>query len=139
MIEIFVDANFFIALFYSKDSLHKRAITISKKLKKESIQLVISNLIFAEVVTVISQRVSRDIAIHAGQEIFKNPAVRMVYIDEYLHNLSWQIFQEISKKDMSFVDCSILGVMRAEGIQKLLTFDREDFSPLTRHYSLELF
>lgn len=138
MTEIFVDSNFFIALFYAQDSLHHKAKTIGVELRKDNLPLIISNLIFSEIVTVLSQRVARSIAIHAGKEIIESPIMRIVYVDGYLHNLSWQIFQEIPRKDMNFVDCSILAVMRTEGIQKLLTFDREDFSPLKKHYSFEL-
>lgn len=139
MTEIFVDSNFFIALFYAQDSLHNKAKTIGMELRKNNLPLVISNLIFSEIVTVLSQRVAISVAIHAGKEIIESPIMRIVHVDEYLHSLSWQIFQEVSRKDMSFVDCSILAVMHAEGIQKLLTFDRENFSSLKRRYSFELF
>lgn len=40
---------------------------------------------------------------------------------------------------MSFVDCSILTAMDAEGIDKLLTFDQEDFAPLRKKYRFSLF
>lgn len=137
MTEIFVDSNFFIALFYAQDSLHNKAKTMGMELRKDNLPLVISNLIFLEIVTVLSQRVARSVAIHAGKEIIESPIIRIVHVDEHLHSLSWQIFQEIPRKDTSFVDCSILAVMRAEGIKKFLTFDREDFTPLKGHYPFE--
>ncbi len=35
----------------------------------------------------------------------------------------------MNKKNMSFVDCSILAVLQYEGINALLTFDQKDFTP----------
>lgn len=139
MDEIFVDSNVFIALSNEKDTLHHQSLRVATKLEEANVPLVISNLIFSEVVTILSQRVTKTVSIRAGKKILESPTVKMIFIDEYLHSPSWQIFQEISRKDMSFVDCSILAVMRAEGIQKLLTFDREDFSPLKKQFVFELF
>jgi len=38
------------------------------------------------------------------------------------------------KNNKVFVDCSTLAAMKAEGIKKLLTFDKKDFTSLKKEY-----
>ncbi|MBI4119919.1 MAG: hypothetical protein HY454_00450 [Parcubacteria group bacterium] len=52
---------------------------------------------------------------------------------------SWQIFKEIANKNVSFVDCSTIAVMKAEGIRHLLTLDLQDFKPLSKKYRFGLY
>jgi len=52
---IFVDSNFFIALTNESDSHRQQAIAMSSLLDSIRVQLVISNLVFSETVTILSQ------------------------------------------------------------------------------------
>jgi|SRR3989344_1774820 len=136
---IFADSNFFIGLWNQADGLHAKAKEISGNLELHGIGLTISNFVFLEIVTILSQRRSRAIATAAGNYIFSDPRVRIVHIDETLHRTSWDIFQAAPQKNMSFVDCSIVAVMHAENIKRLLTFDRTDFSPMRKRYHFSFF
>jgi len=138
MTKIFADANFFIARFSEDDSLHSRALVQVKKLEHNDPEIWISNLVFGEIVTVLSQRVGRQRAIRIGNYLLSGD-IRIAFVDEALNSLSWEIFQNIGKKNMGFVDCSILAVMRTEGIKKLLSFDEEDFSSLRRTYGFSFY
>ncbi len=125
---VFVDSNFFVAFFNPADSLHSRAVAAAKKLYQDDAALVISNFIFLEVVTVISQRVGRESALRVGAHLLNDPRkIEIIHIDPFLQDSAWRIFQSIPKKDVGFVDCSILAVLRAEDIRSLLTFDAADF------------
>lgn len=137
--QIFIDANFLIAIYNPEDALHKKASVIVRNLRKLNISLNISNYIFSEVTTVLSQKVGRKEAIIAGTNILKSENFSLIFIDATIHDLGWQVFQEINKKNMSFVDCSTLAVMRYMGIKKLLTFDMADFAGLRRKYSFSFF
>jgi hypothetical protein len=137
--KIFADSNYFIALYNPGDSLHREAIRVTNSLKKENQKLVISNFVFLELVTVLSQRVGRVGAIYAGVEISGNSSIEFIHVDEMLQNVSWQIFQDVKEKSVSFVDCSIIAVMRAEGIHRLLTFDVKDFKNLQKQYRISLY
>ena len=120
---IFVDANFFVALFNPSDSLHKEAIRISQRLKKEKKELAISNFIFLEVVTVVSQKMGKKAALVLGKELLKGK-VEIIQIDEKLNRLSWETFKKVVNKEISFVDCGILAVIEEEEIGEVLTFDQ---------------
>jgi len=137
--QIFVDSNFFIALFNLTDSLHPKVLKISRGLKRENPRLYISNFIFLEIVTVLSQRVNRETAVLLGNYLLKDKQLEVIHIDKKLNEITWEIFKSINKKNCSFVDASILAVMKREGIKKLLTFDKEDFLSLKRKYRFNLY
>jgi len=130
---IFADSNFFVALFNPADSQHQKARTVSNQLSKDN-SIVISNYIFIEVTTVLSQRVNREVSILAGKYLINTVEIEIIYINTTLHEHSWQIFQQIKKKNMGLIDASILATMATEGITELLTFDTEDFFPLQKQY-----
>lgn len=136
---VFIDSNYFIALFNPFDTLHERARVIGEKILTQDINLVISNFILLEVLTVVSQKVGKYAAVGTGKKIRENPLIEIIHIDEFLQEKSWEIFQEIKRKDVSFVDCSILTVMKAEGIEKLLTFDTDDFKALQKQHKFHFY
>lgn len=137
--DIFVDSNYFIAFFNSSDTLHARAIMIAKELYAQNTALIISNFIFLEVVTVLSQRVGRESGLRVGRHLLDDPKVNIIHIDTALQQATWDIFQAVSGKDIGFVDCSILAVMRAEAVRTLLTFDRTDFRPLLKNFHFSFY
>lgn len=136
---IFADSNFFISLANPEDNLHSKANEYSRAIEAKKSPIVISNFIFLEVVTIISQRQNRLAAVKAGEELQSNPQIKIVMIDKDLQKSSWEIFQELLRKNISFVDCSIVAIMEAEGIKSLLTFDRTDFTPLRKQYHFRFF
>lgn len=136
---IFVDSNYFIALANPKDSLHTVAFQLSKQIASEKYSVVISNLIVAETLTIISQKLGRKPAITTSIAIHNNPDIEIIFIDRQLHERSLQLFNKIDKKNMSFIDCSILAVMQKKNIKQLLTFDHADFQSLQKKYHFKLF
>jgi predicted nucleic acid-binding protein len=131
---IFVDTNFFVALFYPNDTLHERCMQFATQLQERNARLVISNLVFSEIVTVLSMRCGRLIGCVVGEELMRSPAIEVVYIDEALHEHAWMLFQEIENKNVSFVDCSSVAVMENESINTIVTFDEKDFNVLRKQY-----
>ena len=68
--KVFVDSNFYIALFNPEDTLYNKAAQISKKIQKQDLKIFISNLIFLEAVTVLSMRTNRKTAVETGIRLF---------------------------------------------------------------------
>ena len=137
--EIFADSNYFVSSFNPEDTKYHHALQVSAKLDSENASLVITNFIFAEVVTVLSQRQGRQTAIQTGQYLLSHPNIRTVHVDEYLQNAAWHIFQDSNDKNISLVDSSIIATMKSEGIQKLLTFDTTDFTKLQDQYRFSFY
>lgn len=136
---IFADTNFFVALFHPADALHQDARRIATACSAASALLVISNFIFLETVTVLSQRRGKDIAIAAGNYLLYNPFIEMVHVDEALQRETWSIFRNASAKNISFVDASILAILKMETITTLLTFDHKDFSALQKQHRFRFY
>lgn len=139
MEKIFVDANYFIALFNPEDALHKKAREITSTIETASYHFVTSNFIFLEAVTVLSQRRGKDVARDAGLHLRSDPHIQIIHVDETLHQDAWNIFQRLPEKNISFVDCATVAVMRTEHITQLLTFDTTDFRKLQREYRFSFF
>lgn len=135
---IFLDSNYWVALFNSNDALYPAARALARKLDKEKSALIISNFIFLEVVTVLSQRRGKEVAVAAGKYLFSDSIIR-VHIDASLQKDTWSIFQQMKEKNISFVDCSTIALMRAERIDDLLTFDVKDFRRLKRMFRFRLY
>lgn len=136
---IFVDTNFFVALFHPADALHEDARRIAAACSVASTLLVISNFIFLETVTVLSQRRGKDIAIAAGNYLLSNPFIEVVHVDETLQREAWNIFSNASAKNISFVDASIVAILKMETIATLLTFDHTDFSALQKQHHFRFY
>ncbi len=136
---VFADANFFVALFNPADALHDRAVTVARAIEDRGTPLVISALIFLEVVTVLSQRRGRDVAVATGEYLRTNAAIEIVPIDPDLFDDAWRIFQEVEHKDVSFVDCSTIALLRADAADALLTFDDRDFRRLQKQFHFRLY
>lgn len=134
---LFIDSNFFIALYNPTDNLHEKSKQIAKKLEIDNPYIIISNFIFLETVTVLSQKVSKDHARSAGNKLLQLNS--LMIIDEALQRRSWDIFERINKKNVSFVDCSTIAIMEYENISSLLSFDKTDFKSLQKLYKFSFY
>ncbi len=137
--KLFIDSNFFCALYNPADSQHQKALKIAGILRKKTPLIFISNFIFLEVVTIISQRIGRQAAVQIGGHLMDENKVKMININPQLNRQAWEFFQQIESKNMSFVDVSIPVVLSAEGIKNLLTFDADHFKILQRYFPFQFF
>lgn len=136
---VFVDANFFVALANVNDPLYSKAIEIAQDLGNPSVIKIISNYIFLEITTVLSLRVGREAAINSGTKILNDKSIKVINVDDFMHNKSWEVFKNEERKNLSFVDCSIIALMSYFGFTNLLSFDNTDFVPLAKKYNFNLY
>jgi predicted nucleic acid-binding protein len=119
---IFLDANFIIDLFVDTKNNHKKAVKIYEKIKDK--QLIISNSIILEVITVLN------IKLKVSKEILEKSYIR-------LHGGKFKILEDIPLYDetiermvnyiperLPFFDCLYLEIMEQLGITKIATFDK---------------
>lgn len=136
---VFVDSNYFIALYNASDSLHTKAASMAKSMIDRNVRLFISNYVVIEVLTVLSQRVGKQSAILAMESLYNNEQIKMIHVTEELHQQSLDIFKVVKPKNVSLVDCSTLAVLNYANIRQLLTFDITDFKGLASHFNFKLF
>lgn len=119
--KIFVDASALIPLFRTIDPLHEKAVQLSPQLVGNT--LLISNYIFSEVVTVLSQKEGKEKALDAGEYIKKN--YTMFRIDAEIEDLAWEIFKKQKSKNVSFVDCTTFALFQRRMFDKAFAFDTD--------------
>ncbi|MFW5720166.1 MAG: type II toxin-antitoxin system VapC family toxin [Candidatus Dojkabacteria bacterium] len=122
--KLFADSNFFISLTNTDDSTHLPAMEIFKSIGGFE-ELSITNFIFSEVITVVSQKVGKSEAMELGEDIKKK--VSIIYLDEDIMNLAWSVFKSDKSKNLSFTDATSLAIIKLMGFKKFLTFDKKDF------------
>ncbi len=133
---IVIDSNYYLALVNPLDSLHQNAVNLTHQIEKS--QAVISGYIFSEITTVTSQKIGKQAAVDLGASLLNNPLIQMTTVNHSLFLASWKIFLKLKQKNLSFVDCSILALMKQLNIKQLLSFDRTDFAPLQKQFGFEL-
>ena len=121
---ILVDSDAFVALAKEDDTNHRKAQQILTKLSKRPVLYTTTNYVFSETATVISQRIGRKQALSFIREL-KSPAslFSTQWIDEELESLAIQIFQDQTSKNVSFVDCTNMALMKHQRFTAIFSFD----------------
>lgn len=135
---IFVDASYYISLLKPSDSNHKTALALAKQYEKE--ELMTSQAVLGEVATVGSQRYNKEATVAFIEGILGEGTTMIVLEQRELVDRAWEIFKNVTKKDVSWVDCYSLAIIEAYKIPTVFTFDK-DFkrlipTPLSRGASL---
>ena len=122
---ILIDSNILIAYFNKRDKNHNSVVKIFKKFdKKNSDELIISDYIFNEIVTVtLLKKKDKITAIKAGNEVLKS-RIRIIKVGNMLFSKAWNLFKR-SKLKMSFTDFTNLAIMDLLKIQDIATFDKD--------------
>ena len=132
---LFVDANFFCALYNDSDAHYSKAEVIATRLN--DFRLLTSNFVLLETYTVLSQRASKKEAIAFGERLKKDSPYAIYWISKQLEEDVWKIFISIKDKNFSYVDASILTVIKREKISHLLSFDA-GFAQLQKKFGFSL-
>lgn len=119
---VFFDTSFYVAINNPSDSLHNKAKKVLQHLGTIDHSSFSSNFVFLEAVTVISQKIGRNVAINFYEKAIQS--VREIKINADLEKQTWEVFKSIENKDISYVDCSILAVIEEFKIDTLATFDK---------------
>lgn len=124
-IRIFVDSDAFVALIKEDDSNHTKAQNILNGiLQTHDAIFITSNYVFSEVVTVISQRIGHEEAVHFIETITTpDYYIEMKRISKELEQMAIDFFKKQTSKNVSFVDCTNMAVMTSYQIDDVFSFD----------------
>jgi len=123
---VFIDSNIFIAELNKDDSLHNRAKVVLSNIEKQNLSAITSNFIINEVITVLSQRVSKIIAITFANFIYdSDTAIDIMTINKNIEIKAIEYLKNLKSKNISFCDCATLAVLDLFSIDNLATFDRD--------------
>jgi predicted nucleic acid-binding protein len=127
---IYIDASFYIALLNGQDSNHQKALQIADQSKKTD--LVTSQLVIGEVLTVGSMRIDKEVTVAFVEKILKSNT-EIILENPELIKAAFEFFKKIRSKNISWVDCFSIAIMKKMKIKKALTFDN-DFKKYTDLY-----
>ncbi len=118
---LIADSDFFIALYRTGDMNWEAAQHILASLSANT-QLSLLVFVFGEVVTVLSQRVSRQTARHFIDDIEEKNAT-VVQTDTILFEEAKSVYRAQTSKNVSFTDCANIAYARIMGIEEIISFD----------------
>jgi uncharacterized protein len=122
--KLFVDTSAWIALHDKCDQNHQKAVMKSEDIKKKRIQLITSEYVFDEAVTLIRHRMSHHAAVVFGDSLLNSSIVAIVDIAGDVRRKAWDLFKTFSDKEFSFTDCTSFVLMEKLKIERAFAFDR---------------
>jgi uncharacterized protein len=117
-----IDSSAIHAYAYQGDINHNRIRLFLNSQTRDS-QLVVSNYIFDETMTLLKSHFGTYQAIAVGRILRKSPLFQLVYLTPEDEQETWQLFQKYADKEWSYTDCATLALMRRMGLNEVLTFD----------------
>lgn len=124
MREIFIDTGFIIALESVTDQNHEKALQQWNELLKDLPSMVTTTYVIDEIVTFFNSRNRHAKAVEIGRRLMNSRSVQMIHVDKGLFDKSWQYFEQHADKTYSMTDCISFIVMKEQGIQSALSFDK---------------
>ena len=121
---IFIDASAYLAIVMPFDSNRQKALRLSKTVFSKENNLITSNAILGEVLTICSQRHNRQASIDFVSDILKGKT-NIVLENKELIEKSFDIFKTIKDKDVSWVDCYSFAIIEYYKVDKVFSFDRD--------------
>ncbi len=120
---VFIDTSALYALFAPADARHREAVAILRRLVKERASLVTTEMVLLESYVLVHARTGRAglLGFHAAVA----PSAwlrRMAPLAEH-EGKAWELLEQRTDKDYSFVDAVSFVVMRALGLRDAFSFD----------------
>ncbi|MBI3398342.1 MAG: PIN domain-containing protein [Deltaproteobacteria bacterium] len=103
----------------SRRSLWQKA----QKSKKHKIELITSEYVIDESITLIRYRVSHYAAVIFGDALFNSSIVKITDVQDEDRLKAWEIFKKYEDKELSFTDCASFAIMEKLKLHKAFTFD----------------
>lgn len=85
---------------------------------------VLTDLVFAETMTLTKARLGASVALEVGRELRQNRAYSWLRLGLEGERATWAAFQRYEDKAWSYTDCALLAVARRERIPQIFAFDR---------------
>jgi predicted nucleic acid-binding protein len=121
--KLFVDTSAWLALNDKNDQYHNKAVEKSLLIKKQRIELITSEYVIDESITIIRYRVSHLSAVIFGESLFNSSLVKILDISAENGHKAWEMFKRYEDKELSFTDCTSFVLMKNLMLGKAFSFD----------------
>ncbi len=128
----FIDTGVFVAFSNVEDRNHVNAVELLQRATGgEYGSVFTSDYVLDETVTLALMRTKKPaLAIEVGELILGNPArgiqsfAKLLHVDDETFAEAWALFKRYAGRGLSFTDCTTIALMKGEGIESLISFDR---------------
>jgi hypothetical protein len=124
---IFVDTSFFVALLDPRDKNHARAKAAFEEFagRRLSDELLTSNNVVLETITVARYEAGHRLAVRAGEMLYAEKLARLHRTTAEEEAAAFEYLKKYADKEYSAVDCLSFVVMEKLGIREALAFDSD--------------
>ncbi len=116
---IFIDASFYLSVLLRDDNY---PIASQKYERLNPLDCVTSQAVLGEVLTVGSMQFDRLLSIKFVTSIMSSGTLVVIENPALIYD-TWTNFREIKKKDVGWVDCYTLVIMKQYSVTDMLSFD----------------
>lgn len=117
---VFVDTSIWYPSAVAEDEGH---LLCRELLRSRSDELITTDYVVDEVLTLLSARGHRHVAFAVGRDFWEESAAKLVRITDDDLATAWNVFQQHSDKRWSFTDCTSYAVMKRLGVTEALALD----------------
>lgn len=119
--KVFLDSS---ALFAWADASSSAGAAIEAYVRETQPQLILTNLIFAETISLITKRIGKRVGITFGQHVLRSQIMTIITIDEVLQQAAWTLYAKYRDKTFDLIDAASFVVCEQHRITDALTLDR---------------
>ena len=121
---LFADTGAWCALYDRSDVHHARTSAFLQELKRKKAQLITSDYVLDESLTLLRFRAEHKEAVEFSKWVLQSPLVKLINVDEKSWQAAWEMFVRYDDKGFSFTDCTSFAIMRQLGLLNAFAFDR---------------
>lgn len=121
--KIFVDTSAWLAMNDKSDQHHEETETRAALVRTKRIEMITSDYVIDESLTIIRMRVSHQAAVLFGESVLKSGIVTIADVKLEDRLAAWELFRKYSDKEFSFTDCTSFVLMKKMKLHLSFTFD----------------
>lgn len=121
--KLLADTSALLALFLRDDRNHEVAAQFVRE--HPEARLVMTELVLAEVVTLLRGRAGTEKAVAAAHDLLRSRRYELLFSDSEIINGALVRMARFADKRLSLTDCASFEVMERLGIDSAFTFDRD--------------
>jgi hypothetical protein len=120
----FLDANGWVALLNTRETLHAIANARWMELSREPRPVVLTDWVVAETGNGLARTPARSRFVETFQQMLRNPRFRVLPVTRFLVERALLLYSDRPDKTWGLVDCASFVVMKDEGVSDAFTTDR---------------
>lgn len=133
-VSLFLDTSYIVSSYFVKDTNHKKATELGT-IVSQAQDLYITNYIYSEIATVLSQRIGKKACQNALEKIEEQ--AKVIYLSENMfRECKLEFFKQVDK-NISFVDIASSLTVKENKIEAVVSFDKH-FKQLGKTYGFKV-